>query len=195
MEFFNKLLNQQLSDVIEVWKRLQGELAALPEGLSLSDRKKLDELQRSYREQLNAYGFSSVEADQISISADSYRPTLDGFDLGFNLSASDSIRSIWSYVFALLEVARTFGTNHLGFLLLDEPRQQQTNKASFAEFARRASSSLQANEQIIIFTSEEKEVIESLLADIPKQYLNYEGLLLSREAEEVSNPPAGTGPA
>ena len=73
--------------------------------------------------QLESYNFSSFLIEQLSISRESYRPTRDGYDVGLT-SASDTIRMIWAYLLAMLEVDRKVQTSHLGFLIFDEPRQQ-----------------------------------------------------------------------
>lgn len=88
-------------------------------------------------------------------------------DLQFDLSASDTIRTIWAYRLALLEVARTFTTNHLGLLMLDEPRQQSTEPVGFKSFFAEASRSAASGQQVIVVTSEESIMVTALLAHIP----------------------------
>jgi protein phosphatase len=104
-----------------------------------------------------------------------YRPTYEGFDLGFNLSASDMIRTIWAYLYGLLEVARVSPTNHPGLLILDEPRQQQANRMSFALFAKRAAASRQARQQVIFLTSEDEDTVQEMLGSVEHKYINFAG--------------------
>jgi len=98
--------------------------------------------------------------------------------LGFNLSASDMIRTVWSYLYSLLEVARSTDTNHVGLLVLDEPRQQQANKVSFSEFAKRAANAKEFKQQIIFLTSEDPETLSTMLTGTQHQYLDFEGKMI-----------------
>ena len=41
----------------------------------------------------------------IEISRDNYMPVIDRFDMKFDSSASDNIRTIWSYTLALLQTS------------------------------------------------------------------------------------------
>lgn len=86
-------------------------------------------------DQLHKYEFSSVSPRSISISNETYKPIHeDGFDLGFDLSATDMIRLIWSYLVGLLELTRSQRMDHPGFLIFDEPRQHEMAPSSYAEF-------------------------------------------------------------
>jgi hypothetical protein len=83
------------------------------------------------REQAASYGFSTFPPSELEISHESYRPQREGFEIGFEMSASDTIRLKWAYQLALLEVARTAETHHAGLVIFDEPQQQKTAKISF----------------------------------------------------------------
>jgi hypothetical protein len=154
-------------------------LEKLKSDTSDRDEAKLQLLQNFFVSQLDQYGFSSIKpASLLRISRETFRPTYEGFDLGFNLSASDMIRTIWSYLYALMEVARTNDTNHLGLLVLDEPRQQQANRVSFAEFAKRAANSKGADQQILFLTSEDPETLSAMLAGTEREYLEFEDKMI-----------------
>ena len=158
------VLRQSMVDLSSQWHAqrtmLKGHTAA---ELSLQDTAKLNELEGSLRNQLRAYGFKSLDADSIDVDRATYRPTHEGFDLGFDLSASDMIRVIWAYLFGMLMVGRRNGGNHLGFLIFDEPRQQETARASFEALLANASASGGAGAQIIFATSEPSESLLSML--------------------------------
>jgi hypothetical protein len=163
----------------ESYAELQHSLDALKQDRSQEDESKLADLQQSFISQLEQYGFSSISpTSALHISRDTFRPTYEAFDLGFNLSASDMIRTIWSYLNGLLEVSRTHKTNHLGLLILDEPRQQQANKVSFAEFAQRASNAKSWHQQVVLLTSEDSETLSGMLNRVPHQYVSFEGKLI-----------------
>lgn len=48
--------------------------------------------------------------------------------------------------------------------MFDEPRQQSANKVSFGELMRRASSAGEAGQQVIIFTSEDRDIFGTRFA-------------------------------
>ncbi len=110
----------------------------LPEDrLSPEDKAKLDRLTRLIRQQAGSYGFSTFPAGEIEIAPDNFRPQKEGFEIGFELSASDAIRLKWAYHLALMELARTDKTNHPGFIVFDEPRQQAAREISFQRLLER----------------------------------------------------------
>ncbi|WP_332768630.1 hypothetical protein [Phenylobacterium sp.] len=51
-----------------------------------------------------------------------------GYEIGFETSASDAIRLKWAYQLGLLELGHQHPTHHPGMLLLDEPRQQSSSR-------------------------------------------------------------------
>lgn len=62
--------------------------------------------------------------------------------------------------------------------MLDEPRQQQANKVSFAAFAQRAAQAKQWKQQVIFLTSEDLETLERMMTGVSYQLLDYEGKLI-----------------
>ena len=171
----------RFSDLASEWKSIQERKAELPtKGLSQSDKYKLDILQKLFIEQVTQYGLTSVKPDLLRISEDNYKPTIEGFNLGFDLSASDNIRTIWAYLQGLLELSRQVETNHLGLLILDEPRQQETANISFAEFLKRSSSAARFQQQVIFATSETEENIQEMLRDVPHTCHSFVGRIVTR---------------
>jgi hypothetical protein len=162
---------------LEVQAKLrQGAQTALAE----ADELKLRTLEVTFINQLMEYDFRSIPPQSLHISRTTYRPVHDGFDLGFDLSASDMIRSIWAYLNGMLELARKHPTNHPGVLVLDEPRQQSTSPVSFASFLRRASRAGTAQQQIIFATSEEPASLATALKGIPHTLLSIQGRILKK---------------
>ncbi|MEU6023090.1 hypothetical protein [Micromonospora sp. NPDC047134] len=143
-------------------RRLLAEIGR--ERLSPTDKAKITELASSFRSQLGLYGFRSLRPSDIRISEETYRPTHDGFDLGFDLSASDMIRSIWAYLLSLAVLGRSYETNHLGFLALDEPRQQEVEYPDFASFIRHLTEVAGPGLQVLVATSEEESRMRDMLA-------------------------------
>lgn len=102
------------------------------------------------------------------------------FDLGFDLSASDMVRSIWSHRMGLLEVARGFTNRHAQLLIFDEPRQQSTDPLSFAALFERAGQANQYGQQVIFATSEPEVSVRAMLQGVAHQYLGFAGKMIRR---------------
>lgn len=182
-----KLVRNQIDEILgsfsslaEQWNEVQTALKRLPKGiLSNQDFAKIEILERSFQQQLRDYGFSSLNYQEVHISRDSYFPEYEGFDLQFDLSASDYIRVIWAYLLGMLEVAREYPTNHLGLLVLDEPRQQSAREASMEAFLGRASHAQDYNQQVIIATSESETVLERYLGNISHTYRRFDSKIIA----------------
>ncbi|EFU9232121.1 hypothetical protein HRZ10_004581, partial [Escherichia coli] len=112
---------------------------------------------------LEKYNFTSFDSKLVSISEDNYLPTREGYDIGFDTSASDGIRIIWGYLISLFVVGSKFQTNHPGLIVFDEPRQQEANKVSFAELLKDAAETTKGQGQIIFATSEDENVLKEAL--------------------------------
>lgn len=155
-----------MSELSQSWTKQRSLLDRLAgDELSGRDKAKLDTLESSLRAQLRSYGFDSLNPDEIDIDRSTYRPTHEGFDLGFDLSASDMIRVIWAYLFGILDVGREETGNHLGLLIFDEPRQQETARASYQALLANASTSGLGGAQIIFATSEPSQSLLTMLRD------------------------------
>ena len=163
------------------WRALQENLHQLPkDDVSDADRKKLTDWADSVKEQLKEYGFGSFAPDQAKISPDTYRPEHDGFDLQSSISASDLIRTIWSYLTGLLELSRTEATNHPGCLIFDEPRQQSAREVSFGALLKRVCSSKESGQQVIFFTSENPDRLREYLSGLPHELKAIQGRVLRK---------------
>lgn len=175
-EFYNDKFHKLAAD----WKSILEREKDLPEGiLSRSDKSKIKRLEFLFNQQLEAYNFSSFTTG-IEISPDTYKPTLEGFNLTFDVSASDYIRTIWAYLNGLLELSREFETNHLGLLIFDEPRQQDAHEMSYAELLRRSSRAKEYNQQLIFATSEKRETLEDALSGYDYDYHDFEGKIIKK---------------
>ena len=181
------LLDQEMAAVVDAldeparrYAALQAELKSLPdEGLSQGDEAKIARLENHLVDQLREYGFRSFDPGEVEVSRNNYRPAREGYDLGFDLSASDWIRLIWGYLLGLLEVARESSTNHPGLLIFDEPRQQSADPVSMAALVRRAGLAAEHHQQVIFATSEpEDSMREMLTAVADHQYHGFDGKIL-----------------
>ncbi len=79
----------------------------------------------------------------------------------FRFSASDGIRIIWAYTSGLMEMNKEYPTNHLCFLIYDEPKQQNIEATDVHLFYQNLFETFPKNEyQIIITTSESPEELK-----------------------------------
>lgn len=134
--------------------------------MSADDGRKLQKLTALVREQAEEFGFSTFDPREVTISEDTYRPQKEGFEIGFETSASDAIRLKWAYQLGLLELSATEPTNHPGVLLFDEPRQQSSAKVSFENLLKRASAAKRRDQQVIFSTSEELQSLQRITAGL-----------------------------
>lgn len=185
-EQFEKIL-EGFVGLSQRWQAVQEEIQKLPKAdVTESDKKKIRAWTRSLRDQLTQYGFGSFQVNQVLISPDTYRPEHEGFDvetsfsLQTSISASDLIRTIWSYLHGLLELSRTEDTNHPGCIIFDEPKQQSTRDVSFSELLRRAALAGQFGQQVIFFTSENQERLKTNLLELQHTFKPIDGRLLKK---------------
>ena len=153
----------QLAGLSTEWQQVTERLKeGAGGGLTQEDMRTLQDLEARLKHQLEAYHFRSLPIPEVKIDPDTYRPAHDGFDLGFDISASDNIRIIWSYLLAANDTSFAFGGPHPGLLIFDEPRQQETEASSYGAFLREAARA-RPRTQIIVATSEQPGAIEDLL--------------------------------
>lgn len=165
-----------LSDVCSSLLKLQ---AALPsDKLSGTDAQKLAQLSTLIRSMAREFNFTTFDPSEIGVSEDTYRPQKEGFEIGFETSASDAIRLKWAYQLGLLELDATERTNHPGVLIFDEPRQQSSAKVSFEGLLKRATSAKERNQQVIFSTSEDLDNLERLTASLDCERLFFEGYIV-----------------
>lgn len=90
-----------------------------------SDLNCLETLTNNFRKNLQYYGYKSITNFlDVEISEDKFIPIIQGFDMKFDSSASDNIRSIWAFIMALMQTSNEKKGNHPYLLIFDEPDQQ-----------------------------------------------------------------------
>jgi hypothetical protein len=157
---------EEIQSISRAWVLQKAELTKLShQGLTAGDERKLAGVERSLRQQLGRYGFRSIEPDAVDIDRESYRPVNEGFDLGFDVSASDMIRVIWGYLFAMMEVGVASNGGHLGLLIFDEPRQQETARPSYQALLAVAVAAGKSGKQVLFATSEESGSLRAMLEE------------------------------
>jgi len=178
---------QQLIDIAENFLDLKKALAGLPEKeFSATDREKIDRMRTLIQDQLSLYHFKTYPPGLVFVSPDNFRPLVRIEDtnveseLGFEMSASDGIRMKWSYLLALLKLGLERQMNHPGFLIFDEPRQQEADPVSFEALIRNASSYAKSAGQILFATSETPDDLRGAVDGLDVNLIHFEGFLLQR---------------
>jgi hypothetical protein len=171
-EFENTL--RELATIVKEWVDVRAREEKLPkEYFSDQDNKKLSLFTDLFRVNLLNFGFRSNNPQAIELSRDTYRPKLEKYELYFDASASDNIRLIWAYSLALQEVGDSFDTNHLKLCVFDEPGQQQIDVPSKRKFYRRMGKLNSSNNQFIVTSSDDPELLKFLLSDVRHQLLEF----------------------
>lgn len=174
-DFQNRLVEQAQN-----WRNLLSERSELPaERLSTEDIDKISDLEQSIRTQLVRYGFGTFPAKDLTVSRDTYRPEKEGFEIGFELSASDSIRLKWAYQLGLLDVSHKKSTNHPGLVVFDEPRQQEAAETSVAGLLAEASRISGDGAQVLIATSEDLSKVRGFLEGVDCQLLVFDSKMIA----------------
>lgn len=174
----------ELDKHLKEYRRLVETRKKLPQNiLSSNDSEKLISLRKHVVDLLEKFGFSSFKPELIQISEETYLPTREGFDLGFDTSASDGIRIIWSYLIGLMKVSNQYNANHPKLIVFDEPRQQEAKKVSFTQLLKESAVACQGQGQIILATSEDETSLLAALGDVKYTMLSYpatDGKILRR---------------
>ena len=121
-------VDSKLSEIKELsaeWKIYLQDKEKIPKlKFSNDDLNKLNTLESYFKSNLKAFGYKSVSNfNSIQISHENYLPISEGFDMKFDSSASDGIRSIWAFIIALMQTSIATKGNHPCILLFDEPAQ------------------------------------------------------------------------
>ncbi|GHV04451.1 hypothetical protein FACS1894211_16960 [Clostridia bacterium] len=118
------------------WREYIAAKEALPKDrITAADRKKLFAFRDALKPLLKLFDYhSSEDFNPLQISEDTFLPEISGFDMRFDSSASDTVRSIWAFTLALQRVSYDFHGNHPNVFVFDEPKQQNVVDASFKSF-------------------------------------------------------------
>lgn len=152
LEKFDKLL-VDLHPLINEFNYIESEISKLPKiKLSDLDESKIKNLESNFVSYLIKFGYTSKSFHNIKISRNNFFPIVDNlYNIKFDSSASDFIRSIWAFSLSLMKTSVEFDGNHPQFLMLDEPKQQDASLESFKELLKELSKF--KDQQIIVFAS------------------------------------------
>jgi hypothetical protein len=168
------MLLSSLKQLSDDWKKMVDDKKNLPQDkYSEADLACLKFFEDMFRKNLKEYGYTSfTNLYDIAISKDTLLPTVAGFDMKFDSSASDHIRAIWAFTSTLLMTAKSCGGNHPGVLIFDEPDQQSVIIRDMEHFLRSLANS---NSQVIIGITlkddETKAVLKRIETSINKLIL------------------------
>ena len=151
-----------LRELSDRWCTYLESKAKLPaHDKSEADIEKIRLLKTIFIENLRLYNYSSLtDFSAIDISEESLLPTIDGFDMKFDSSASDGIRVIWAFTMALLQVSLKKGGNHPGLIILDEPAQQSIVPQDMRSFIVSTSALREYSQVIMAITLNSHELTE-----------------------------------
>lgn len=133
-------------------------------GWSKPDASKIATWTASLQALLEKFDFNSSEPTDVEID-EAMKPVVDGYDIGFQGSASDGIRLRWAYLLSLLETSVAIEGNHPGLLLMDEPGQQGIETASVAKMYQHVALETSRVSQIFLTTSVSVERINDWMGD------------------------------
>lgn len=156
-------LTEQLKGLSVEWNTYLDQKNKLPKkDISESDIEKITLLKKRFIENLKRYHYSSLssfEGIEISINS-SLLPTIDGFDMKFDSSASDGIRVIWAFTMALLQVSIEKNGNHPGAIIFDEPAQQSIVPEDMKSFIKTVVEIKKSFQIITAITLNSQELID-----------------------------------
>ena len=146
-------LKTELKPLLVEFNYIQSELSKLPKKkLSDLDELKIADLENNFVNYLQQFGYTSKSFTSIKISRNNLFPIVDNlYNIKFDSSASDFIRSIWAFTISLMKTSIKFGGNHPQFLMLDEPKQQDASLVSFKALLKELSKFKE--QQVFVFAS------------------------------------------
>lgn len=157
LEEFNSLI-EELQSLSNKWKRLLENQEKLKgDTFSPKDKIKLNTLSSYFKSLLSKFNYSSKTINDIAISDDNYLPLAKKpnddlyYNIRFDSSASDFVRSIWAFTCSLYKASMEQNGNHPNLLMFDEPKQQDMSINDFASFLNELST--YNNAQTLLFAS------------------------------------------
>ena len=152
IEFYSKYLEDfselkdELSTLSNKWKRILEDQEKLKKDtFSPNDISKLKLLTNNFKSLLGKFNYSSKTINDIAISDENYLPLAKKpndnlvYNIRFDSSASDFVRSIWAYTCSLYKTSIEKNGNHPNLLMFDEPKQQDLSINDFSNFLKELS--------------------------------------------------------
>lgn len=167
LQSFITLQLEEIHKLSKRWKKYKEEYEKLPKKeISDVDAEIIAAFKRNFIKNLRKYKYKSApDIDAVDISVETCLPSIDGFDMKFDSSASDNIRIIWSFTIALLQTSLEKKGNHPGLIIFDEPAQHSivtSDMESLIKSVLELNGSAQVIVGITLNNEELKKAIESL---------------------------------
>lgn len=168
----NKLCDK-IKSLSNEWKNNLEIKKSLPESnFSENDKIKIKSLKDNFIKNLTSFGYKSIsDLSKVEISEDKLMPIINGFDIKFDSSASDSVRVIWAFTLAVMQTSVKLGGNHPRILIFDEPGQQSMVVSDLLNFIAELSK-LDDDIQVIIGITLDDMHIKSTIEKIDKSISN-----------------------
>ena len=162
-------IGQKLATLSDKWCKCMAEKERLGKKvLDETDSYKLNILGNEFANLLKEFGYKSTQHfENIKISEDTFLPTINGFDMRYDSSASDELRNIWAFTLALLNVSITNGGNHPRILIYDEPKQQSVVDESFKKLCEKLIN--HTDTQIIIGVTASDNGVKAVLSELEQE--------------------------
>lgn len=143
--------------------RVRTNLRSLPTGDPEEDLVVLNAVTQNMRAHLRSSGFSSYNVNELKLDESALRPTREGFDVDTDASASDVVRTKVAYLESIRSMGAEVG-NHPGFLVLDEPRQQDIARDDFGAILRYLAAVTEPG-QVVVTSASDADELGDLLDD------------------------------
>lgn len=185
IEFYSKYLEDfselkdELFNLSNKWKKvLEDQEKLKKDTFSFNDVSKLKLLTNNFKSLLSKFNYSSKTINDITISDENYLPLAKKpndnlvYNIRFDSSASDFVRSIWAYTCSLYKTSIEKNGNHPNLLMFDEPKQQDLSINDFTNFLKELST--YKNAQTLLFASfENSDETFSKATEEIEFHLNY----------------------
>jgi len=159
---------QEIGQLSDRWKKYRDDFAALPQKAeSDEDTIIVKALKDHFVSNLRNYKYKSApNIDAVDIPIETCLPSIDGFDMKFDSSASDNIRIIWSFTMALLQTSIEKMGNHPGLVIFDEPAQHSII-TSDVESLIQSVLKLEGSAQVIVGITLNNEELRNSIGNLP----------------------------
>lgn len=170
LQSFITLQLEEISKLSKRWKKYKEEYEKLPKKvISDVDAEIIAAFKRNFIKNLRKYKYKSApDIDAVDIPVETCLPSIDGFDMKFDSSASDNIRIIWSFTIALLQTSLEKKGNHLGLIIFDEPAQHSI-VTSDMESLIKSVLELNGSAQVIVGITLNNEELKKAIENLPEK--------------------------
>lgn len=170
LQSFITLQLEEIRKLSGRWKKYKEEYEKLPKKeISDVDAEIIATFKTNFIKNLRKYKYKSApDIDAVDIPVETCLPSIDGFDMKFDSSASDNIRIIWSFTIALLQTSLEKEGNHPGLIIFDEPAQHSI-VTSDMESLIKSVLELKGSAQVIVGITLNNEELKKAIENLPEK--------------------------